>query len=500
MPTNRWFRLTALGLVGALCVSGCFHDDDDGGADPPVGPEPLELAPSSALTALAEVVQAIAEGYYLEADGSPVVIGGDTTAVENATLVRASGSWIEADLDSDDLGMSLYANWELALVDQTLTVREQGVSGPAKYVATVSEYGEVVVERDPWRTNDALEINGGVVSPLVGWDVDTDEAIGAVLGNATSYKAARVAARVDSLISNDFYVLPADTVFTPVFDGVYPADQVIDSVGTIRVSRWRDGVETITDYDPATHVLNHDATPTSTPDFTIVFWADSSQLDHGLFEPGDAIQGHLGQVIKTGEGQSDTTDIALYRVEDDTVDVYWIDVAANLVTGEVTGACDPCDAPNLAAANGQILIITNKVNEGSELEVTTHDPADVWFVDRDDENDRYAFVSDGSPIPNIALDFFEIDEVEVGDTTHVAVDPDDLGVDLDNMQVLAMVDLGNFGVPDTAITPGDPPDTTITMDDALSWRIDTRFMDDQFNELVIFGEVIDHVDASTTED
>ena len=493
MPTNRWFRLIALGLTGALSVSGCFDDDDDG-SNPPAGPDPLELAPSSALTALADVVTAIAEAYYLQADGSPVVVGGDTTAVENATLVRVSGSWIEADLDSANLGKNLYANWEFALVDETITVKEEGVSGPAKYVATANPYAEITVERDPWRTNDPLEVNGGVVDPLVGLDVDTDEAIETVLGTSQSFKAAQVAARIDSLISNSFYVLPADTTYDPVLDGVYPADQIIDSVGTISVSSWRDGVETITGYDAATHVINHSATPTSTPDFTIVFWADSTQLDHGLFEPGDAIQGHLGQVIKTGEGQSDTTDIALYRVEDDTVDVYWIDVAAELVTGEVTGACDPCDAPSLAAANGQVLIITNKVNEGAELEATTHGPADVWFVDRDDENDRYAFVSDGSPIPNVALDFFEIDSLVVGDTTHVQVDPDDLGVELDNLQILAMLDLGHFSFADT--TSGGA-DTTIV---GLSWRIETRFMDDQFNELVIFGDVVDHIDASTTED
>jgi len=486
MPSYLRHRLPALGVLGALLiVTGCFEDED--GSNPPIGPEPPDLAPGTALGALDQVIDAIAEAYYLNADGTPVIAGdGDTTTVDNALLVWASGDRVDSDLASATFGQNINAAWQFVFVDSTLTVREEGYVGPAKYVAAVDRYAQIEVERDPWHTDEDEEINGGVIDALIDWNVDTDAAIDSVWSDSQS-NASQVMARIDSLISSSYYVIPGEVTYPPVFDGIYPADQV-DSVDVggewmFRVSSYRDGVEDVTDYPVASHVWNREVTPTSTADFTIVFWADTTQLEHGLFAAGDTIQGHLGQVIKTGTGVSATNDVALYRVvesEDDTSDVYWVDVGTDLVAGEVTGACEPCDAPNLRAA-AEVLVITSLINQGGTLEVTSHDPADVWYVDRDDSNDRYAFVSDPSAIPNNALDFFEIDEVVVGDTTHVDVDPADLGVDLDDLSVVAMLDLGNFA---------DGGSTS------LQWRVDTRFQDDQANELVIFGDVIDYVEAS----
>jgi hypothetical protein len=518
MSSNFWFRIASLGLAGALVFSaGCGDDDDN--TTPPAGPDNPELVPNTALSAFADVVNAIEAEYYLDSAGAPLVVGGDTTSVANLALIRALGSNLGVASDSVGVSVGSYGAWSFALVDTTLQVHEAGFSGPAKYVGSVDLYGGISLTRTVWQEGVAEEINGGEIRPIGDWDVDSDAALDLVWADPLS-NATLQAARLDSILAVDSYVARRDTLYdrSPLVYGVTPVGfvQEFDAGG----ANDRYHVE----YDLASghvgsadyvvghsldahesHVLRHvdpssaktDSTHVAAfeeivQDFTVLFWADSTDDRAGLFKPGEAIQGYHGQEIWTSKVDGANT-IQLYIHypavgEDEAQNVSWVKVDPALITGEVATSLEPEYAPDLAAADDTVLVIILSKASG-------HDPADVWYLDRDDANVEYALTSDPTVIDlgersgfNAFLDYWYIEEIWV-DEADIADTGDGLSYDFGEVRISVEYELSTFSRTTLGIAPGETEQLFFPR-----WLVKVRFWDPSLNLIL---ETVDYVEVST---
>ena len=511
MSSNFWFRIASLGLASALVFSaGCGNDDDN--AAPPAGPDAPDPVPNTALSAFADVVNAIEAEYYLDADGDPVVVGEDTTSIDNVLLVHAAGS------TSDDVAgadVDYLSSWFYVLVDTTRQVTEAGFSGPAKYVASVDRYGEVTLAREPWRADSADEVNGGVILPIMNWDVDSEDALNQVWADSLS-NASLAVARLDSILSADSYVARRDTLYdrSPLVYGVSPVGFVQRLEAGTENDRYHVDVDlesgpvSSTDYAighsldaHASHLL-HKVDPTAAgadsaaveafkeivQDFTVIFWADSTDDRSGLFKPGEAIQGYHGQEIWTGKASGGQVQLYFHYPPvggDDAQNVEWVKVASDLVTGAVAASEEPAYAPDLAAADQVLVIILSSA--------TGYDPATVWYLDRPDANVEYALTSEPTSVENPATDFNEyleywiIEEIWV-EKADIAPTDGGIGYGLDDLMFSVDYELAYFRGSDLGMEGADSGEFF------PRWLVNVHFLDPSSNEIL---ETIDYVEVST---
>ena len=496
-----WFLFSTLGLLGLSIgfVAGCGDDDEypPGATDP--GPGDRPFLPSTVSDARDAAIAEIAATVYAP-EANVIQDDGETPAsTDMLEVIFASSLGIEADPAQEYLGKNTQTSWRLGFLDTTVTrVRLLGDTVAVQINATIGTDGEISLEKfERSLTTQSSKVDVDDLPVILGdWNVDSDVAIAAMFADTAS-NASVARETINSLFAEDFYVIPADTLYPPQLAVFSPPDEVEEigvAGGTVlRVTQVRAGGTETFNFGGETHVLNTSVTPVAAP-FTLVFSADASQADHGLFEDDASIQGYQGQAIGTGLGVETEESVALYREGE-----YWVDVDPGWVDGEVvpsvrdidddTVECDcdgmvweqsadePCVCePATLSSSGQTLVITNVPNE-KEIEATAYATGELWFTDNP-SGDRYAFSSEPDSVSSNKLTYSEIARIEVGDADTVYVDPEDLGIDLEAVTMEVDMVLG---------TPNGSPD--------LIWIVGTQFRDQYGNELIFGDPVVDHLPA-----
>lgn len=512
MPSNLWLRLASLGFAGALiCCAGCGDENGNGAGPPEEQPDPN---PTTAMNALDAVVDAIEAAHYLKEDGSPVVTSkGDTTSVDNLTLVRVAGDFVSVDPAFEYFGMAA-SPWTYVFVDEQRTISAGGFTGPSKYVVSRDIYGDISSEVLPWRVDEADEVNNGVIQELAGWDVDSDAAVDTLVNDANSNLNLTMA-RLDSLLGLVQYVV-SDTIYLPAIEGAEPIDLVTEvEVGGesyLRVARFD---PTSADYDTTDYLLDDSAAveketyvyvPMAEEDpaisimpydpYTVIFWTANNDnwtatnaTATAIWQAGEAMYEDGFREIATSLcGANDDCPegyVKLWRALTDNSLVYVTGVDPSWVLGEIVVADHPDSttlATDLATAANVVLTVTAPPGdiEGEDRVAQAYDSADVWTLPHGGTD--FYFTSEADSVRSEALGYWRIDHIDVSAETFY-VDPSDLGVTIEELNPYVNLVLGNFGDPEV-----------------FGWGATSRFYDPEFNEPIPNFSVFDVVPAGSNPD